>query len=53
VDMDETLCDYSGAVAAAMAGLRSPNEDPAEEASPNPPAHIAARQNADHVRTGF
>jgi 5'-nucleotidase len=44
VDMDGTLCDCSGAIARELAKIRGPHEDPREEESPDPPAHIAARR---------
>jgi len=53
VDMDETLCDYSGAIAAGLARLRGPREDPKLEDGPNPPAHIAARKRLITAVPGF
>jgi hypothetical protein len=53
VDMDETLCDYSGAIAAGLAKLRSPHEDPSYEESPDPPDYIAARRRLITSVPGF
>lgn len=53
VDMDETLCDYSGAIATGLAKLRSPDEDPREEENPDPPAYIAARRRLITSAPGF
>ena len=53
VDMDETLCDYSGAIQKGLAALRGPGEDPGDEQSPDPPPYIAARRRLIMSVPGF
>ena len=53
VDLDETLCDYSGAIEKGLAALRSPHEDAADEESPDPPAYISARRRLITSVPGF
>lgn len=53
IDLDGTLADYDGAMAAELAALRSPGEPPVAWTRENEPPWIKARRNLIAIRPGF
>ena len=53
VDMDGTLCDYSGAIAKALGALRSPEEPEIDPERDELPPHVEARRKLVSAVPGF